>query len=305
MAVDLNQLEITVAQLEEDATVIGKIVNDAVDAPNAGEADGTVTTRLGDVVKNVNRVLADLTASNPVADLSNSTTTDLAEGTNLYYTQGRFDTALTAKSTTDLSEGTNLYYTQGRFDTALTAKSTTDLSEGTNLYYTQGRLDTAFTAKSTTDLSEGTNLYYTDERVDDRVNGLLVAGDGITLAYDDGANTLTVDAAIPAITTISTSRTLALTDASDILEIDTSGGGIIVTIPLNATVPFPIGTVINFTLIDASNPAVITAPVGGTLNGIATGAGAILSVQYNVVSMYKRATDAWVISGDMGTISNI
>jgi len=280
MAVDLNQLEITVAQLEEDATVIGKIVNDAVDAPNAGEADGTVTTRLGDVVKNVNRVLADLTASNPVADLSNSTTTDLAEGTNLYYTQGRFDTALTAKSTTDLSEGTNLYYTQGRFDTALTAKSTTDLSEGTN-------------------------LYYTDERVDDRVNGLLVAGDGITLAYDDGANTLTVDAAIPAITTISTSRTLALTDASDILEIDTSGGGIIVTIPLNATVPFPIGTVINFTLIDASNPAVITAPVGGTLNGIATGAGAILSVQYNVVSMYKRATDAWVISGDMGTISNI
>jgi len=280
MAVDLNQLEITVAQLEEDATVIGKIVNDAVDAPNAGEADGTVTTRLGDVVKNVNRVLADLTASNPVADLSNSTTTDLAEGTNLYYTQGRFDTALTAKSTTDLSEGTNLYYTQGR-------------------------LDTAFTAKSTTDLSEGTNLYYTDERVDDRVNGLLVAGDGITLAYDDGANTLTVDAAIPAITTISTSRTLALTDASDILEIDTSGGGIIVTIPLNATVPFPIGTVINFTLIDASNPAVITAPVGGTLNGIATGAGAILSVQYNVVSMYKRATDAWVISGDMGTISNI
>jgi|GEM_PF-6975595 len=255
MAVDLNQLEITVAQLEEDATVIGKIVNDAVDAPNAGEADGTVTTRLGDVVKNVNRVLADLTASNPVADLSNSTTTDLAEGTNLYYTQGRFDTALTAKSTTDLSEGTN--------------------------------------------------LYYTDERVDDRVNGLLVAGDGITLAYDDGANTLTVDAAIPAITTISTSRTLALTDASDILEIDTSGGGIIVTIPLNATVPFPIGTVINFTLIDASNPAVITAPVGGTLNGIATGAGAILSVQYNVVSMYKRATDAWVISGDMGTISNI
>jgi len=280
MAIDLTQVEADIVRLEADMTSFGKIVNDAVDATNAGEEDGTVTTRTGDVVKNVQRVLADLEASQPVADLSSSTTTDLAEGTNLYYTQGRLDTAFTAKSTTDLSEGTNLYYTQGRFDTALTAKSTTDLSEGTN-------------------------LYYTDERVDDRVNGLLVAGDGITLAYDDGANTLTVDAAIPAITTISTSRTLALTDASDILEIDTSGGGIIVTIPLNATVPFPIGTVINFTLIDASNPAVITAPVGGTLNGIATGAGAILSVQYNVVSMYKRATDAWVISGDMGTISNI
>jgi hypothetical protein len=42
-------------------------------------------------------------------------------------------------------------------------------------------------------VSEGsTNLYYTDERVDDRVNGLLVAGTGINLSYDDGSNTLTI-----------------------------------------------------------------------------------------------------------------
>ena len=228
MAVDLNQLEITVAQLEEDATVIGKIVNDAVDAPNAGEADGTVTTRLGDVVKNVNRVLADLTASNPVADLSGATTTDLAEGTN---------------------------------------------------------------------------LYYTDEKVDDRVSSLLVAGDGITLAYDDGANTLTVDAAIPAITTISTSRALALTDASDILEINTSGGGVIVTIPTNATVPFPIGTVINFTLVDITATATLQAAAGVTLNGVATGGGDFNGVLWDVVSMYKRGTDEWVASGDIGAIA--
>jgi len=100
-------------------------------------------------------------------------TTSITEGTNLYYTQARFDTAFTAKSTTNLSEGTNLYYTQARFDTAFTAKSTTNLSEGTNLYYTQARFDTAFTAKSTTNLSEGTNLYYTSTRantdIDSRV----------------------------------------------------------------------------------------------------------------------------------------
>ena len=102
-------------------------------------------------------------------DLSNNTTSDLAEGTNLYYTQGRFDTAFTAKDTDDLTEGsTNLYYTQGRFDTAFTAKDTDGLSEGsTNLYYTDGRFDTAFTAKDTDGLSEGsTNLYYTQGRFD-------------------------------------------------------------------------------------------------------------------------------------------
>jgi len=42
-------------------------------------------------------------------------------------------------------------------------------------------------------LSEGsTNLYYTDERVDDRVNALIVAGTGITKAYNDTANTYTL-----------------------------------------------------------------------------------------------------------------
>jgi hypothetical protein len=98
-----------------------------------------------------------------------ASTTNIVEGTNLYYTQSRFDTAFAAKSTSNLTEGTNLYYTQGRFDTAFAAKSTTNLTEGTNLYYTTARansdFDTRLATKSTTNLAEGTNLYYTDARV--------------------------------------------------------------------------------------------------------------------------------------------
>jgi len=100
------------------------------------------------------------------------TTDNILEGnTNLYYTDGRFDTRFSAKNTNDLSEGTsNLYYTDGRFDTRFSAKNTNDLSEGTdNLYYTDGRFDTRFSAKTTNNLSEGTdNLYYTDARFDTR-----------------------------------------------------------------------------------------------------------------------------------------
>ena len=46
----------------------------------------------------------------------------------------------------------------------------------------------------TGDFSENGNLFYTDERVDDRISNLFIAGEGIDLTYDDGANTFTVDA---------------------------------------------------------------------------------------------------------------
>lgn len=92
------------------------------------------------------------------------TTTDIAEGTNLYYTSTRFDSAFALKTTSGLAEGTNLYYTAARFNSAFAAKSTTDLSEGIKMFYTQTRFDSAFTAKSTTDLAEGTNLYHTVAR---------------------------------------------------------------------------------------------------------------------------------------------
>ena len=44
----------------------------------------------------------------------------MAEGTNLYYTQARFDSSLSTKSTTDLAEGNNLYYTDARVDARIT-----------------------------------------------------------------------------------------------------------------------------------------------------------------------------------------
>lgn len=73
-------------------------------------------------------------------------------------------TYVDAMTTSDIAEGTNLYYTQGRFDSAFSAKSTSNLSEGSNLYYTQARFDSAFAGKSSTDLAEGTKLFFTDAR---------------------------------------------------------------------------------------------------------------------------------------------
>ena len=128
-------------------------------------------------------------------DLSSKSTSDLSEGSNLYYTDERAadkigaimsgsgnisvtydDTADTitvseALTTTDITEGDNLYFTNARADARITAASTSDLSEGTNLYFTNTRADARVNAvlPNTGSLTEGTNLYYTDARADARI----------------------------------------------------------------------------------------------------------------------------------------
>ena len=163
-------------------------------------------------------------------------TDDLSEGTNLYYTQTRFDTAFGLKDTGDLSEGTNLYYTQGRFDTAFGNKSTTDLSEGTNLYYTQGRFDTAFGLKDTDDLSEGTNLYYTSARansaIDTRVDKTFVDALSVDADTLDGLNSTAFDLLEPDWVEVSTNQTLAVNTR---YEIDFTSGPLTLTLPAAPT----------------------------------------------------------------------
>ena len=99
-----------------------------------------------------------------------TTTTALAEGSNLYFTNSRADTRVAAgiaATTTDaLAQGsTNKYYSTNLFATDLAATTTTALAEGSNLYYTAARFNTALAGKSTTDLTEGSNLYFTNNRV--------------------------------------------------------------------------------------------------------------------------------------------
>ena len=82
-------------------------------------------------------------------DETSSTTANLTEGSNLYYTTARsdsdFDIRLATKNTANLSEGSNLYYTTTRadsdFDVRLATKTTSNVAEGTNLYYTSTRVD--------------------------------------------------------------------------------------------------------------------------------------------------------------------
>ncbi len=138
--------------------------------PFSGVSSDNVQDALEELQDNIEAVEAgDVTSVNGQSGVVVLDTDDIAEAGNLYYTTGRFNSALSTKTTADLVEGSNLYYTSSRFNTAFAAKTTADLTENTNLYYTAARFNTAFSSKSTTDLSEGSNLYYTNGRADARI----------------------------------------------------------------------------------------------------------------------------------------
>ena len=79
---------------------------------------------------NPNGYISSYTETDPLfnSNFSGKTTSDLAEGTNQYYTLARFNTAFSAKNTDNLTEGsTNLYST--------TARTRSALSGGTGINY--------------------------------------------------------------------------------------------------------------------------------------------------------------------------
>ena len=153
-------------------------------------------------------------------DLANSRTTHLQEGTNLYYTDARADARITNASVGDLSDvvttgltnssgaGNVLAWSQSnqRFEPtptsiAVSAQDPLNYNTSTGVFsLVQDGVDathidfgTGTNQVNTDDLFEGSNnLYFTNERVDDRVQGLLVDGTGITRTYDDASNTLTL-----------------------------------------------------------------------------------------------------------------
>ena len=83
--------------------------------------------------------------------------------------------------------------------------------------------------------------------------------------------------------------TLVLADANKVVNMNKSGTGTL-TIPTNASVEFPIGTVVN--VYNRSSSDLTIAGAGGVTlrNG-----GAL--AQYAEVSLRKRATDEWVLAG--------
>ncbi|MDA0898399.1 MAG: hypothetical protein O3A30_03885 [Bacteroidetes bacterium] len=91
------------------------------------------------------------------------------------------------------------------------------------------------------------------------------------------------------------SATLALaTHQYKVIEANSSSA-ITITVPTNANEAFPVGTVITITRV-GTGEVTIAGDTGVTVNNAA---GARLRAQWSTATLRKRATDTWLLSGDM------
>lgn len=90
------------------------------------------------------------------------------------------------------------------------------------------------------------------------------------------------------------SYTLVLADAGKIVEMNVASANDL-TVPLNSSVAFPVGTQINL-LQTGAGQTTLVATSGVTINATP---GLKLRTQYSSATLIKRATDTWVAIGDL------
>lgn len=173
-ALELSQLAKGLA-VDTNGNITAIAIDDYLDAyvtSNSLATESYVSTAISNLVDSAPSTLDTLNelaaALNDDANFASTVTTALGTKLNTSDFSTTADTWLTGKDTADLVEGTNLYYTDSRFDTRLATKTTDNLTEGTtNKYYSSTLFDTDFGLKSTDDLTEGsTNLYYSQSAAD-------------------------------------------------------------------------------------------------------------------------------------------
>jgi hypothetical protein len=89
------------------------------------------------------------------------------------------------------------------------------------------------------------------------------------------------------------SYTLALTDAGNVVEMNVAGANDL-TVPPNNTVAFPVGTQVTIVQYGAGQ----TTVVAGDGVTIRTAETLLLAARYTAVTLYKRATNEWVLVGN-------
>ena len=90
---------------------------------------------------------------------------------------------------------------------------------------------------------------------------------------------------------------LVLSDAGKIVVMNVAGANNL-TVPLNSSVPFDIGTQILIAQYGAGQTTIV-ATVGVTIRS--SGGKLKLNVQYSLATLIKIATNEWMLAGDITT----
>ena len=148
-----------------------------------------------------NAMLAGSIASSKIAELNAFDTADLAEGSNLYYTDARVHAAVSVadSNSIDMSyNGSGQFSADAKVDDSSIEISALSGLQVKALGITNAMLSGSIASSKlaelnafdTADLAEGSNLYYTDARSRAAVSVTDAGGDG-SLSYDSGTGVIT------------------------------------------------------------------------------------------------------------------
>lgn len=307
-----------IATLDGDSQIpISQLSNIIMGAPEAldtlnelansiDDVDGIVQTKIDDSIATaIDNALGNLVVANSGItksfDAETSILTISADSTLAT------DTELSTAVSNHNSATTNVH---GISDTSvlvvqseLAALTTDDISEGTNLYYTDARAVAANTSAIATAKSEAiADATSQVNAIIDSAPSALNTLNELAAALGDDANfastvTTALDGKVASFTEINqktSAYTTVLSDRDKLVEVS-SGSGVTVTIPTNASVAYPVGTSIDI-LQTGSGQVTIAGAGGVTVNATP---GLKLRTQWSSATLFKRATDTWVVFGDL------
>ena len=265
---------------------------DATDAWTSSEDFNLLTGKVYEI--NGTSVLSSTTLGSGVTGSSltslGTIATGVWQGTLIGSTYG--GTGVNNGSST-ITLGGNLV-TSGSFATTLTTTGTTSITLPTTgtlatLAGTETFTNKTFTSPVTNSptLTLSTSSSTTDARLSwDSTNKKLQVGNG-TISLDFASSNVITNAQ-------AASYTLVLADKDKLVEISNASANTL-TVPLNSSVAFPIGTQITI-LQTGAGATTITATGGVTINATP---GLILRAQWSSVTLIKRAENTWVALGDL------
>jgi hypothetical protein len=265
------------------ATLAGSetLTNKTLTSPSITGASSTALTSLG---------IRDTSAAYDVTIAAVSSTA-LTAGRTL--TLDLVNAAKTLKFGGNLTLASDLT-TSGAFALTLTQTGSTNVTLPTSgtlatLAGTETLTNKTFTSPvtNTPTLTLSTTSSTTDARLSwDATNKKLQVGNG-TISLDFAASNVITNAQ-------AASYTLVLADKDKLVEVSNASANTL-TVPLNSSVAFPVGTQITI-LQTGAGATTITATGGVTINATP---GLKLRAQWSSVTLIKRATDTWVALGDL------
>jgi len=279
-----NALEAATKQYVDAATA-GLNVHESVDAATTANINLSTDVENGDTLDGVT-----LATGNRI--LVKNQTTKSQNGIYVVAASGAPTRAADYNSTPEVDAGDFIFVEAG----------TTNAKTGwvqTNVIATIGTDDIEFTQFSGAGLiTAGTNISVSGNQISVISNPTfsgLVTASASGVAFSDGTQTKEgVPSRTPIVQKTDSYTLSSLTERDSLIEMGKATAQTL-TVPTNATVAWPVGTSISI-LQTGAGQVTVAGAVGVTINATP---GLKLRAQWSSATLLKRATDTWVLFGDL------